>query len=235
MALTLPFQHYSIQNPVEQEIDEIYSLLTYTLVYQDWQSASIPREKRRGYNIGALLVNPAKMPVYAGLNCINSTDNATQHGELRVMLAYLEQERCFNLKGFTIYTTLEPCIMCAGMMTMTNVARVVYGQKDLNFSNGLERLALDTSELGGYPPFQRTTWSDPSPSPFRARLDAAYHQYLQAGNEQVLAKFLTGEVAMEIFKEAHEAFLGFELKYEENRGILRNALSFLTNFLNNMI
>lgn len=235
MALNLPFQHYSIQDPAQKEVDELFSLLAYALVYQDWQAASVPREQRRGYNIGALLVNPDRVPVFAGLNCINSTDNATQHGELRAMLAYLKQERCFNLKRFTIYTTLEPCIMCAGMMTMTNVARVVYGQKDLDFSNGLERLALDTSTLGGYPPFQRTTWSDPSPSPFRERLDEAYQKYLAAGNDQILAKFLTSEVAMEIFKEAYEAFLGFELKYEENQGILKNALSFSTDFLNNMI
>ena len=149
--LSLPFREYSVKEPAKQEIDEIYSLLTFALVYENWQPASVPRNLRRGYNIGALLVDKGQKPVFCGLNCINSTDNATQHGEVRAITTYLEQARRFNLDGFTMYTSLEPCIMCAGMMTMTDVDRVVYGQKDVDFSNGLERLALRMcSSLSNY-------------------------------------------------------------------------------------
>ncbi len=224
--LVLPFQEYSIKNPVQQEVDEIYSLLTYALVYANWQPASVPRNKRRGYNIGALLVDKDGKPVYCGLNCINSTDNATQHGEVRAMTAYLEQTRRFNLDGFTIYTSLEPCIMCAGMMTMTDVDRVVYGQKDVDFSNGLERLALDTRAYGGYAPFKRTTLADGSPSAFRMQLDAAYQQFLATDPEKILAKFLTGDTAEGIFKAAHTVFLGYGVQHPENQAVYQAARQF---------
>ncbi|MFN0037561.1 MAG: nucleoside deaminase [Saprospiraceae bacterium] len=225
-TLSLPFQEYSIKDPALQEVDEIYSLLTYALVYANWQPASVPRNQRRGYNIGAVLVDKDQKPVYCGLNCINSTDNATQHGEVRAITAYLEKTHRFNLDGFTIYTSLEPCIMCAGMMTMTDIDRVVYGQKDVDFSNGLERLALDTREYGGYAPFKRTTWADASPSTFRARLDEAYKRFLATETEKILAKFLTGSEAESIFKEAHDAFLNFLPKHPENTVTYESAKKF---------
>lgn len=224
--LILPFQEYSVKDPVRQEVDEIYSLLVYALVYADWQPASVPRPQRRGYNIGALLVDKENKPVFYDLNCINSTDNATQHGEVRAIIAYLDKTRQFNLEGFTIYTSLEPCIMCAGMMTMTDVDRVVYGQKDVDFSKGLERLALDSRAFGGYAPFKRTTIADASPSPFRARLDDAYQHFLASGEEKILAKFLTGDEAEGIFKEAHSALMNYAVRHSENAGIYQAAKQF---------
>jgi tRNA(Arg) A34 adenosine deaminase TadA len=224
--LTLPFQEYSVKDPVKQEIDEIYTLLTYALVYANWQLASVPRNQRRGYNIGAVLVDKDQKPVYCGLNCINATDNATQHGEVRAITQYLEKTRRFNLEGFTIYTSLEPCIMCSGMMTMTDIDRVVYGQKDVDFSNGLERLALDSREYGGYAPFKRTTWADGSPNSFRLRLDEEYKKFLATETEKILAKFLTGPEAERIFKEAYHAFLGFYVKHSANSEIYNSAKNF---------
>ena len=224
--LVLPFQEYSVQDPAQQELDEIYSLLTYAIVHANWQPGTVPRHQRRGYNIGAVLVDPSWQPVYCGLNCINSTDNATQHGELRAITAYLEKTRRFNLDGFTMYTSLEPCIMCAGMMTMTDIDRVVYGQKDVDFSGGLERLALDSRAHGGYAPFKRTTWADASPSPFRLRLDEAYRRFLTTAPEKVLAIFLTSAEAEQIFKDAHAVFLDFKVKHPENQAIYQSARQF---------
>lgn len=224
--LTLPFQEYSVKEPAKQEIDEIFSLLTYALVYANWQPASVPRSQRRGYNIGAVLVDKENKPVFCGLNCINSTDNSTQHGEVRAIIAYLEQTRRFNLDGFTIYTSLEPCIMCAGMMTMTDIDRVVYGQKDVDFSNGLERLALDSREFGGYPPFKRTTLADGSPNQFRSQLDAAYQKFLATNTEKILAKFLASAEAENIFKEAHDTFLKFRVQHAENQVAYDTAKQF---------
>ena len=224
--LVLPFQAYSVSSPAQQEIDEIFSLLTYALVYAHWQEDSIPRHKRRGYNIGAILVDRQFNPVFFELNCINSTDNATQHGEVRAIMSYLEQSKRFNLDGFTIYTSLEPCIMCGGMMAMTDVDRVVYGQKDVDFSNGLERLALNTQHLGGYEPYKRLTVSDPSPSTVKPLLERAYQDFLNRGEERILAKFLASSQAKNIFGNASDAFLTYAVNDTGNAIILEKARKF---------
>lgn len=215
---------------VQEEMDTIYSLLAYALVYQDWQPEHTRREKRRGYNIGALLVDPENQPVQAGLNCINIANNATQHGELRAMMDYIGQTNCFNLEGFTIYTTLEPCIMCAGMMIMTAVKKVVFGQHDVMFSKAFERLSLDTSEAGGFAPYPRQVKAQASTTAYCKKLDDAYSDFLEVESEKMLARFLASDTAKTIYADAFRAFTNYQVRYPENKVYLEAARKFLKNF-----
>jgi Cytosine/adenosine deaminases len=226
--LDLPFQKYSIEgDTIQQELDEIYSLLAFSLVHKDWQPDSLPRNKRRGYNIGTILVDPDKNLAHWGLNSINSTNDATQHGEVRAITSYLDSLKSFNLKGFTLYTTLEPCAMCSGMATMTSIERVVYGQKDVDFSGALDRLAINSQEFGGFKPYPRTVISDPAPTRFRKELEAAFNYFLENEEEKYLAKFLTSRKANEIFSEARTAFYQYKVKFKENRKHYEKAKFFL--------
>ncbi|MCO6493703.1 MAG: nucleoside deaminase [Phaeodactylibacter sp.] len=211
---------------IQKEVDDIFILLTYSLVFRDWQAGSVPRQERRGYNIGALLVNAQNEPVYYGLNCINSTDNATQHGEVRAITQYLEKARSFNLSGHTLYTTLEPCVMCAGMITMTAVKRVVFGQNDVEYSKAFERLAIDTRPIGGFPPYPRRVIAQASSISFREELDEAYNNFLESNDEKILAIFLVSDEARSIFEKALNSFKNYEVEFEENRNIYESALQF---------
>jgi len=210
----------------QSERDNIFSLLVYSLVYDDWQSEDVPRRERRGYNIGALIVNDSYQPVYYDLNCINKTDNATQHGEVRAITNYLEEANKYNLKGHTIYTTLEPCVMCAGMMTMTSVDRIVYGMNDVDYSKAFERLAIDTRPIGGFAPYPRKVEAQASNAVFRKELDDAYQQFLSIEEEKILVKFLVSAKAKEIFSSAKEAFITFEVQHQENKSIYKSALNY---------
>jgi len=216
-------------NAIQQEADEIYSLLTYSVVLHDWQLKSVPREKRRGYNIGALLVNPTGEPVYCGLNSISATENATQHGEVRSITEYLNKTRRFNLEGFTLYTSLEPCIMCAGMITMTSIKRVVYGQHDVEYSRAFERLAIDTRPIGGFPPYPRIVIAHANTTSICAELDKSYRDFYAKETEKMLARFLTSDDAQAIFKRAAAMFLSYQVKHAENKLIYDKALSFLSD------
>lgn len=204
------------------ERDDIFSLLAYALVYRAWQPDTIPFAQRRGYNIGALLVDPNDKPVAYDLNCVNSTGNATQHGEVRVITRYLEQTRLFLLDGFSLYVTLEPCIMCAGMITMTSIDRVVYGQHDVAYSKAFERLF----DAEGIPEHPRTVVAGPSSHAICSQLDAAYQEYLKTAEEKILAKFLASKKAHTIFESAEKAFLSFVPIYKENKIVLENAHQF---------
>lgn len=210
----------------QREIDEIFMLLAYSLVYKDWQPAYVPREKRRGYNIGAVLVNKENKVVAFELNAINSTDNSTQHGEVRVITKFLEKERCFNLDGYSIYTTLEPCVMCAGMITMTDIDRAIFGQRDIQFSKAFERLSMDTTPIGGFPPYPRKVETYVSQLDFALDLDVAYQEFLQNDDEKVLAKFLASEQAKAIYKSSYAHFLEYTVRYPENEPIYAQAITF---------
>ncbi len=209
---------------IQQEVDDIFILLCYALVFQDWQADTIARENRRGYNIGALLVSPNQIPVYHGLNCINSTDNATQHSEVRAITGYLSKYGGYNLDGFSIYVTLEPCVMCAGMITMTAIDRAIFGQRDVAYSKAFERLAIQTKALPAYP---RQVKAVAAETPFRYQLDEAYAEYLRANEEKILAKFLHSKNAKHIFAAAEQRFLHYQLQFPENQPILAAARRYL--------
>lgn len=52
------------------------------------------------------------------------------HAEFVAMLAASRELDAWRLSDCTVYVTLEPCLMCAGLMHQTRVRRCVYGAPD---------------------------------------------------------------------------------------------------------
>ena len=52
------------------------------------------------------------------------------HAEFVALLQAARQLDAWRLTGCTVYVTLEPCIMCAGLMHQARVDRCVYGASD---------------------------------------------------------------------------------------------------------
>ena len=211
------------KSDASSERDDIFSLLAYSVVLKDWQTH---RRIGRGYNIGSVLVNENHQVVYWARNTVNVTVNNTQHGEVRLMNCYLaNNKRDKNLKGFTLYTTLEPCAMCSGMMFLTSLPRTVYGQKDPGFGDAIERLELDSTALpNGFPPYPRSELvSEGSHLYHRYWLDFLYAQYVRIHKDPHITEFLTTPVVKQVFKDAHQTLLGYTVKYNENEKILVQA------------
>ncbi len=208
---------------VQIEIDEIYSLLAYSIVFKYWEGDD---RNGRGYNVGCVLVDPNNQVVDWGLNHVNEAENCTQHGELRVMTSYLNNDGIYSLKDYSIYSTLEPCAMCGGMMVMTSIKRTINGQRDYYFTAAIERLAFNSEAIGGYPPYPRIVVSQDTPSMYGQLLDNAYRDYIEQGNEAIITKFLATQKAREIFEKAFESFKHFKVNNPVNKPIYEQALSF---------
>lgn len=64
----------------------------------------------------------------------------TKNGIAHALFDHAEHNACYqalwsregpsNLKGFTVYSTLEPCLMCLSMLMTTRVSRIVYACRD---------------------------------------------------------------------------------------------------------
>lgn len=63
-------------------------------------------------------------------NLRESTKNPAAHAEFLAMQQAARELDAWRLTGCTVYVTLEPCIMCAGLMHQSRVARCVYGAPD---------------------------------------------------------------------------------------------------------
>ncbi|RZA15962.1 MAG: nucleoside deaminase [Proteobacteria bacterium] len=79
--------------------------------------------------VGAIVVHEGRI-IGTGINLRESLKQASAHAEL---LAIEEASRylgAWRLQNCTLYVTLEPCLMCAGVIYQARLPRVVYGAKD---------------------------------------------------------------------------------------------------------
>jgi tRNA(Arg) A34 adenosine deaminase TadA len=82
--------------------------------------------------VGAVVVLDGRVLARAGNRTRRDAD-PTAHAEL---LAVREAARALGyerLLGATVYSTVEPCFMCAGALAHARVARVVFGVRDPKF------------------------------------------------------------------------------------------------------
>ena len=78
--------------------------------------------------IGAVLVKDNKI-VAADHNRTRQTNNNLAHAEKLVIEQIVESvEKC--LYDYTLYVTVEPCLMCAGAIIWARVGKVVFGCYD---------------------------------------------------------------------------------------------------------
>ena len=63
-------------------------------------------------------------------NLRETTQDPAGHAEFLAMKAAAEELGVWRLTGCTVYVTLEPCVMCAGLMHQSRVDRVVFGASD---------------------------------------------------------------------------------------------------------
>lgn len=212
----------------EAERDDIYMLVAYGVVYKDWQSDSWNNPKARGYNIGGVLVNPGndlgKQLVCWSRNSVIKTRNGTQHGEVRLMTNYIGNNKSVTkVKGYKLYTSLEPCAMCSGMMTLQSLTTTIYGQTDPGYGKAIERLTLNSTRLtDGYCPYPRGVQSVPSPLSVRKEIDAAY---AKAGGS--ITDWLTTKQAKALYTKAKKQLDNYKVQHPENKIVLAEAKSFI--------
>lgn len=78
---------------------------------------------------GALITDPDGKIILSSGNT-HSTDGGTGHAELNVARAASEKYSPEFLAGCTLYTSVEPCSMCAGGTYWAGLGRLVYGMSE---------------------------------------------------------------------------------------------------------
>lgn len=79
--------------------------------------------------IGAVVVYEGEIIARAH-NRRELDEDPSAHAEFSAMVAAARALGRWRLTGCTVYVTLEPCVMCAGLMVNSRVTRCVYGAAD---------------------------------------------------------------------------------------------------------
>lgn len=83
--------------------------------------------------IGAVLVNEDGILICGDHNRIEQQGDATAHAELLTLRTASKILNRRRLSDCTLYSTVEPCAMCAGALVLCRVKRIVYGVTDSKF------------------------------------------------------------------------------------------------------
>src|SRR5262249_982770 len=122
----------------------LFMNVAYALVARSLQRAHY----YTGNNIGAVMVEGARI-IGWGINM--KEQNSTYHAETAMIQAYLARTRKAQLPdNCKIYTTLECCHMCSGLITQVGKnVQVYYGLKDpiVKEPNTLERKVNGCSQI----------------------------------------------------------------------------------------
>jgi tRNA(adenine34) deaminase len=80
--------------------------------------------------VGAILVGADAQILARGNNQVLRASDPTAHAEIVALRSAGAASGNYRLLGTTLYTTLEPCTMCAGAILHARVARLVYAAPD---------------------------------------------------------------------------------------------------------
>jgi tRNA(adenine34) deaminase len=80
--------------------------------------------------VGAVIVSPAGEVIARGGNRVLRSNDPTAHAEIVALRAAGLALGNYRLVGCTLYSTLEPCAMCAGAILHARIARLVYATAD---------------------------------------------------------------------------------------------------------
>jgi tRNA(adenine34) deaminase len=108
-----------------------------TEIDEFWMRKAIEAAELAGRNeevpVGACIIDfEGKLLAVAG-NLTISTSDPTAHAEILVLRAAAQKIGNYRLTDTKVYTTIEPCAMCAGALVNARIKRLVYGARDERF------------------------------------------------------------------------------------------------------
>jgi tRNA(adenine34) deaminase len=96
--------------------------------------------------VGAVVVMAGEI-AGRGRNSPIERSDPTAHAEILALREACAAAGNYRLEGAILYTTLEPCVMCAGALVSARIATVVFGARDLRFGGVRSKFRLADAEV----------------------------------------------------------------------------------------
>ncbi|MCZ2391691.1 MAG: tRNA adenosine(34) deaminase TadA [Acidobacteria bacterium] len=104
-------------------------------------------EARGEVPIGAVIVSAEGEILAEASNETIARHDPTAHAEILAIRRAGENIGNYRLTGTTVYSTIEPCAMCAGALVNARVKRLVYGAPDERFGSVRSKFELCDSPV----------------------------------------------------------------------------------------
>src|SRR6202166_2833947 len=119
----------------EERMREIYLFTARTL------------ETSRPVPFGALIVNTRTgQRLMQATNAVARENDPSSHAEVRTVRLACKKLKRPSLKGYTMYSTCEPCPMCMANLLWSGIDRVVYGATIEDASRHCRQIYIPAAE-----------------------------------------------------------------------------------------
>jgi tRNA(adenine34) deaminase len=112
------------------------------------EALELARDAERGGEVpvGAVVVLDGRI-IGRGRNSPIARNDPTAHAEILALREAAAATGNYRLESATMYTTLEPCVMCAGALVAARVSRLVFGARDLRFGGVRSKFRLADADV----------------------------------------------------------------------------------------
>jgi tRNA(Arg) A34 adenosine deaminase TadA len=107
---------------------------------------AIDQAKQGDYPFGTVIVRDGEV-LASGHNSTRSAGDPTAHGEMVAIRAFLKQHGPAALKGTTLYTSGEPCVMCMGAIIWCGIARVVFAASIAELATRIGQIDITAAQI----------------------------------------------------------------------------------------
>jgi tRNA(adenine34) deaminase len=112
------------------------------------EALELAREAERAGEVpvGAVVVLKGEV-IGRGRNAPVELHDPSAHAEMVALREAASAIGNYRVEQATLFSTLEPCVMCAGALVAARVARLVFGARDLRFGGVRSKFRVADSEL----------------------------------------------------------------------------------------
>lgn len=96
--------------------------------------------------VGAVVIRDGEV-IGSGYNRPIELGDPSAHAEMLAIREAAARMGNYRLPGATLFVTMEPCVMCAGLIVNARIARLVFGARDLRFGGVRSKFRLADSPL----------------------------------------------------------------------------------------
>ena len=113
---------------------------------QEAINAALEAQSQGEVPVGTCIVTGGKLIAIAG-NRTRRDNDPTAHAEIVALREAAKTLGNYRLNEAVVYSTIEPCAMCAGALIQARVRRLVYGARDEKAGAVESRFAICDSDL----------------------------------------------------------------------------------------
>jgi tRNA(adenine34) deaminase len=123
---------------------------------QQFMRMAIDEARQGDYAFGAVIVRDGQV-LARGRNLGKTNDDPTAHGEMVAIRRFLADHGSAALRGTTLYTSGEPCVMCMGAIVWCGIGRLVFAASVPQIGARMNQIMITSAEVAARSSFDPIT------------------------------------------------------------------------------